>query len=191
MHNIFQFKRAFIYLHKQQSPNSNARKLGRKSFVTKFICWKIRKCTSQTWITILTKDLFNISKLLNFWSLIWNLLYCAITLSFLRINTDQNNGSHIADTAIFPPPPTPHPNFPSQYDSKIFSSCFAAPVFNSVADAVQTNDTSHPPPSKPAFTSPRAALSSFRHLARTKAHSWYGIRTSSTSQWCSHSASFP
>jgi hypothetical protein len=88
------------------------------------------------------------------------------------------------------PPPHPTPNFRSQYDSKIFSSCFAVPVFNSVAD-VQTHDTSHPPPSKLAFTSPRAALSSFRHLARTKAHSWYGIRTSSTSQWCSYSASFP
>lgn len=140
--------------------------------------------------------MFNILKILNpLKSLIWNLMHCAITLSFLGANTDQNSGWHIADTSIFPTPNPPHhhpdPNFRSQYDSKIFSSCFAVLVFNSVADAVQTHDTSHPPPSKPAFTSPRAALSSFRHLARTKAHSWYGIRTSSTSQWCSHSASFP
>lgn len=107
-------------------------------------------------------------------SLIWNLLHYAITLSFLGINTDQNSSLRIADTSIFP-----QPNFRSQYDSKIFSSCFAVPAFNSVADTVQTHDTSHPLPSKPAFTSSRAALSSFRHLARTKAHSWYGIRTSS------------
>ena len=34
-------------------------------------------------------------------------MHCAITLSFLGANTDQNSGWHIADTSIFPTPTPP------------------------------------------------------------------------------------